>query len=318
MDKIFVGIDVSKARLDIALPKEGSFDDRQYGNDPVGIGKFLKEMPSNAVLVMEASGPYHLRLAYAGYAKGFEVFVLNPLSVKRYCQMRLMRTKTDKADARAISGYAQVNPHKAWSPPAKAISHLQHIDALIALLTKLRTQVIGHQSANEVRPMPNKVVVATIRSTIKTLEKSIAKLEKEIDGIVKIHFEAEIKRLRMIPGIGKKTAVQILIVTQNFQKFASGKSLVAFAGLCPRIYQSGTNQRTSFKICKLGQGRLRSLLYMCSMTAKNCNPSCKLLFDRLVEKGKNKKLALVAVAAKLLRQAFAIGTSKEDFNGSIS
>ena len=313
MEKIFVGIDVSKDNLDVALLEGTIYRDLQYSNDHSGIKGLLKELPSGAILVMESSGPYHLRVAYAGFEAGFEVSVVNPLSVKRYCQMKLMRTKTDKADARAIAEYAKVNQPKLWEPPLEEINHLQQLDSLISLAIKQRTQVLAHQSALVAQPNPNKVVFGTIRKHLAAIERAITKLENEIDQIVQKSYSEELAKVTQIPGIGRKTAIQVLIVTQCFQKFDNCDSLVAYAGLCPRIYQSGKNQRSSFPICKLGQARIRSLLYMCALTAKRSNPSCKALFDRLVDKGKHKKVALIAVAAKLLRQAFAIGTTMTDF-----
>ncbi len=131
-------------------------------------------------------------------------------------------------------------------------------------------------------------------------------MEYEIEQIIEKEHNAMMKNLTSIPGVGKKTAVALIVATGGFTRFDSHKKLSAYLGLCPRIYESGTSVKGRSRTCKLGMSRVRVMLYMCTWSAIKSNVACKQLYDRLVEKGKAKMLALIAVANKLLRQAFAI------------
>ena len=119
-------------------------------------------------------------------------------------------------------------------------------------------------------------------------------------------YEREIRLLSSIPGIGRKTAAMLLLFYGGFRRVDNYRQLIAKAGLSPREFTSGTSVRGRVKITKMGGGLIRSKLFMCSFSAKKSNAACKALYERLLAKGKNGKLALIAVSNKLLKQAFAI------------
>jgi transposase len=118
-----------------------------------------------------------------------------------------------------------------------------------------------------------------------------------------------LSRLQSIPGIGTKTAMFLIVITDGFTAFESSKQLSAFFGLAPTIRLSGKSVRGQSRISKAGNNVIRNLLFMCSFSACKNNKACKNLFDRIVGKGKSKKLALIAVANKLLKQSLAIAKS---------
>jgi len=138
----------------------------------------------------------------------------------------------------------------------------------------------------------------------------IARLGARLEEIANKHYKSTIDRLQSIPSIGIKTAIQLTIITNNFQKFENYKQLTAYVGLSPRIFQSGTSVKGKGHICKMGNPQVRKLLYMCSWTAKKCNSSCKEMYDRLKAKGKPERVIKIAIANKLLKQAFAIATTQ--------
>lgn len=120
----------------------------------------------------------------------------------------------------------------------------------------------------------------------------------------------EIKGLiQSVSGIGEKTSLQLMTATSGFKNFDSSKSLVKYFGLAPRIYQSGKKSYSPGK-CRTSKTHIRSLLYVCSWTAIKHNTQCKELYLRLLEKGKPKKLALIAVCKKLLRICFGVVKNK--------
>lgn len=112
-----------------------------------------------------------------------------------------------------------------------------------------------------------------------------------------------------IPGIGKKTALLLMVSTSSFKNFSHYKQISSYVGLAPYERSSGTSIRGKSRISKTGDGLLRNHLFMCSFTASVHNPQCKALFDRIVGKGKSKKLALIAVCNKLIKQAYGIAKS---------
>ena len=115
-----------------------------------------------------------------------------------------------------------------------------------------------------------------------------------------------VKLVRSVVGIGKRATAILIVSTQGFKHTATYQQLISYAGLSPKEYSSGSSIRGKVRICKQRGSAMRHTLYMCALNAKETNGACKELFDRLVAKGKNKKLAVIAVANKLLKQVFGV------------
>ncbi len=126
---------------------------------------------------------------------------------------------------------------------------------------------------------------------------------------VKSEYQASLILLKTIPDIGDKTTLMLLVFIDGFKRFVSSKELCSYDGITPIIRTSGSSVNGRPRISKMGNPKLRNLLFMCSFNACKYNSACKALFDRIVAKGKSKKLALIAVCNKLLKQAFAIAKS---------
>jgi transposase len=122
-------------------------------------------------------------------------------------------------------------------------------------------------------------------------------------------------RLKTILGIGPKTAITLVVLKGGFDRFTSASELCSYAELTPVIQQSGSSVKGRPRISKIGNQKLRNLLFMCSFNACKYNKSCRALYERIVAKGKRKKLALIAVCNKLLKQAFAIAKSGLIYDG---
>lgn len=305
MDDNFIGFDVSKNFFDLAyLKSKGQWFCKQFDYDSKGLAQMTKTIPVNSICVMEATGPYYLRLANYLYEKGFKVCVVNPLVIRRYSQMLLKRTKTDKADAKLIATYGKLHQPKLWNPSEKSIQRIRHINSVLESLIKDKTQWSNKIEAARQDSNFDKLSLKIMREMLTLIGRRINSLEEELDQIVEENYQEESLILKSIPGIGKRTSIMLIALTGCFTKFESYRQFSSYIGLCPRIYESGTSVKGKARICKIGTSRIRQLLYMCAMTAKESNKACKDLFERLVEKGKSKKLALIAVANKLIRQAF--------------
>jgi transposase len=311
--KLVVGIDISKKTFDVALPNKEHYMSKQYSNDVKGFKQLCEALPPGAHCVMEASGPYYLRLATYLHLQGLKVSVVNPLVIKRFSQMRLLRAKTDKADAKMIAEYGKAENPEPWCPPRQYILELQQLQSLLEQYHRHHTALLNQMEAFTQSGINSPTVQQSSKQMLKQLEKQSARVEQQMDSIVNEHHQELMNRVCSIPGIGRKTAMTLIVISDGFKKFATSKQLSSYIGLCPRIVESGTSVKGKSKICKLGMSRMRRLLYVCTWSAIRFNVPCKQLYERLLAKGKAKMVALIAVANKLLRQAFAIGTTLNSY-----
>jgi transposase len=314
-----IGIDVSKATLDVAFVCDGSkWSSLQVSNDTKGFIAIAKYAGPDGTVVMEASGPYYLRLAMYLHAKGTRVCVENPLSIRRYSQMLLQRAKTDRKDARTIAEYGMVHTPEAWEPASDSSMQIRQAYSALELLQKQEHQTSRQLEAFESSGILNPPLRKAMTGMLKDIEKRKVVIEKMIDNLAETAYGEILKRLMSIPGIGRKTAVYLAALTDGFNRFEDYKQLTAYVGLSPRVFQSGTSVRGKGHICKMGSPQMRKLLYLCSWTAKSCNTSCAAMYQRLKAKGKPEKVIKVAIANKLLKQAFAIATGQNEYQKNFS
>lgn len=311
----YAGVDVSKEFFDVYTDELGG---RQFSNDSTGFTLFKKWIGSSVHVVMEASGPYYLRLAHDLHQSGIAVSVINPLVIRRFCQMNLQRAKTDRKDAMSIAKFAQLTNPLKWSP---ASEHLQQLLQMQSVMEQLSKQLISTQNALESlkqHPGIARNALFALQQVARAQQDQITQLEKQIMELTKQHYESEFNMLTSIPGIGKKTAMLLILSTDGFTRFDNIKQLVAYTGIAPRVFQSGKTVNKKPKISKLGMADLRRSLFMCALQAIKCNEACKNLYERLRQKGKAAKIALMAVSHKLLRQAFALVKNKSQFKTELS
>lgn len=304
----FAGFDVSKTYFDVCLLHQGQPSTRRFSYDEQGLRQTTEWLPAHCCCTMEATGPYHLKLALHLHQAGFVVSVVNPLVIRRFCQMRLKRAKTDRSDARMIAAYAQSEHPTRWQPPQEHLMELQQWQALSDQLEKQHTALVNQREAFRSSTLMAKEVQALLDKTIEGLQQKIQEVQTKMQTLARQHYAAMLDHLTTIPGVGLKTAMVLICITAGFSRFENSKQLSAYVGLSPRIYDSGTTIKGRARICKMGMSRIRALLYLCAWSAKRYNKACQALFERLVAKGKSKQLALIAVANKLLKQAFAIAT----------
>lgn len=310
---MIVGIDVAKASFDVAWEAEGRLRHRQFEYTQAGLAALLKETPQRSHYVMESTGVYHARLALWLNEAKRAVSVVNPLVVKRFAQMQLSRVKSDKADANLLRHYGETHALTPWSPSAPEVVELAQAHGWLDDLLTERTRLINREEAHLHQGKPSAFVTRQMAIQRRHLDEQIKACERHLTEIVKKSFPELYERLRSIPSIGPKTAIELIIVTEGFTRFETIKALSAYAGVSPTTHRSGTSVKGKGAIAKLGQGRLRQLLYLCSWTAKRCNPACKALYARLKAAGKPPKVINIAIAHKLLRQAFAVAMSNRLF-----
>jgi len=309
MATTYVGLDMAKLTFEAALPAPPAGLVRSYPNTEEGFAALAAALPEGAHCVMEASGPYTYRLAAYLQGCGVTVSIANPLVVRRFAQALLSRAKTDRADARLITRYAEAMRPEPTVLASAELNELQQRRAALEQLSKQRTQLRNALEALSERDRPSPAARGALASVLEQVEEALSELERGMDELVEAHYGALVSRLRSVKGIGPKTAAELIVVTGGFTRFATAKELVAYVGLSPRIYESGTSVRGKPHLSKLGVSRTRKLLYMAAQSALRYNRACRALYERLRGAGKPKMVALMAVAHKLLRQAFAVATS---------
>ena len=305
-DKEIYGIDISKSVFDIYSKSKGHY---QLKNDESGFKQLLKRLPKQSLVVMEATGYYHYRLAQFLYKKGVAVSVVNPLSVKRFIQMKLAKVKTDKSDAKSICDYGTVNQVPLYNALTDVQAECLQLFRLLDSYVKKNTATKNKIHGEDVLGIPSKTVYRSLKRNSAHLKKEIELLEDRLLALVKQDQQAQLTLLQTIPGIGMKTALFLIVVTDGFKKFETASQLCSYVGITPTIRESGSSVRGRSRISKVGNKKLRNLVFLAAFSACKYNKSCKAIFDRIVAKGKSKKLALIAVANKLLKQAFAIAKS---------
>ena len=302
----YFGIDISHLVFDVT-DSDGNY--YQFKNSLIGFKKLMKLLDFNSHCVMEATGYYHYQLAYYLQENSVVLSVENPLSVKRFIQMKLSKIKTDKSDSKLICEYAKQVDLKLWQGNSKHQLECLQMTRLLSVYTKQSTILKNKLHGEAVLGQPSKLVVTSLKRSLRQLKKEIDTIEEKLLLLVNEVYKDVLTRLKSIPGIGKKTSLMLVVLTDGFDRFKSGSELCSYAGLTPIIRQSGSSVNGRPRISKIGNQKLRNLLFMCSFNACKYNKGCKAIYNRIVAKGKRKKLALIAVCNKLLIQAFAIAKS---------
>ena len=203
-DKEIYGIDISKSVFDVYSESAGHL---QMANDQKGFKLLLKSLPERALVVMEATGYYHYRLAQYLYKKGVEVSVVNPLCVKRFIQMKLAKVKTDKSDAKWICEYGQKNEVPLYNALTDVQAECLQLFRLLDVYVKKSTATKNKLHGETTLDIPSRVVYKSLQRNLKHLKKEIEVLELRLLELVKQDQEQQLTLLQTIPGIGMKTAL---------------------------------------------------------------------------------------------------------------
>lgn len=305
--KLYCGIDVSGDTLDVCYQTEaGSLEWIKTTNNSLGFKKIWELTGKLYHFVMESTGVYQLPFCFFLEDKKARYSVVNALQIKRYIQMKLERNKSDKKDAFHICMYGLDYNPPCYEMPDQLYFECRSLNNAIETITAEITSFKNKLHALSKLELENKVIVASYKKLLKILKEELKKFEIELYKKLELWHPNLVKQVRSVVGIGKRATAILIVSTQGFKHTESYQQLISYAGLSPKEYSSGSSIRGKVRICKKGGSVLRHTLYMCALNAKETNGACKELFDRLVAKGKNKKLAVIAVANKLLKQVFGV------------
>jgi len=289
------GIDVGKERVEVSLGEQalGSF-----ANDTAGNRTLCERLKGQVELVlMEASGGYEAALACALQAAGVSVAVINPRQARDFAKAVGCLAKTDPIDARMLARFAQViaaHPERARFVKPLADSQRQALQAMVAR----RTQLIEMLGAEQNRlAMAHPAARKSLEQVICALQKQLQQLDQSTGKHLKAHHSDLSALLQSSPGIGPNTAAMVIAELPELGKLHRRK-IAALVGVAPYNHDSG--KLRGHRAIRGGRAPVRRMLYMATLTACRYNPVIKRHYERLLQSGKPKKLALVVCMRKLL------------------
>jgi transposase len=296
----FVGIDVSKAHLDVAIRPEG--EPARHPNDPAGIMALVDRLKPLAptLVVVESTGGLEMPLAAALAVAGIPVAVINPRQARDFAKAAGRPAKTDRIDAQALAHFAEAirpAPRAPDDPAARAL------DALLGR----RDQLLGMRTmeTNRLAACPDQVVREDIRRHLAWLKAEIAEADRRLTAAIRESplWREKDEPLRSIPGLGPIASATLLAAVPELGAIDSGK-LSALAGLAP--FNDDSGRRSGARHIRGGRADVRRLLYLAALSAVRFNPAMRAFRERLEARGKPAKVILTAVARKLLVIANAI------------
>lgn len=298
-EQIFIGIDVSKATLDVAV--RGESKAQQYANTEAGIAALKAYLSASqadvAVILMEATGGLERLAACELHVAGYAVMVVNPRQAHDFAKALGYLSKTDKSDAQALAQFAHTlhSGDKREQLLLKLPTAQQ--DELAAMVTR-RSQLVGMRVAEGNRlASSHKTQRKSILAVLKVIERQIKTLDDDIAGSLQEHFKAKLDLLKGMKGVGVGTKAALMASLPELGSLSAGQ-IGKLVGVAPLNRDSGTmkGRRTTWG----GRADVRSALYMASLSAVRYEPSIKLFYQRLRTAGKPAKVALVACMHKLL------------------
>lgn len=294
-----IGIDVSKAKLDVHRLSDGAY--RIFDNTPSGL-KALREWlvaTQPARVVYESTGPYHAMLERhcAGHLPLVKV---NPLQARRFAQSLGSRAKTDKVDAAMLARMGEMHALQPDEPASQEQHELRELQVARMALVKDRTRLVNRHKTQTVT-----LVRKLTKDRLHQIKGQLAKIEAEIEARLRSAPKSARAKdiLRSIPGVGEISAAAILIECPEIGTMGR-KQIASLAGLAPMTRQSGQWKGHAF--INAGRKFLRDALYMPALVATRFNPDMKAKYDSMRNAGKPAKVALAAIMRKLIELANAL------------
>lgn len=316
-----LGIDVAKAKLDCALRMpDGKYKHKVVENNSKGFNflhEWLRKQTSQLApavhVCMEATGVYWEAVAEYLAAQDMRVSVINPAQIKAFGASRMVRTKTDKVDAKLIAAFCFERCPAPWLAPSLGEQTLRAMVLRLDALQSMRTQESNRLG------VARDAVKAGIESHIDWLDAEI----KALVALIRDHMNGDPdlkgrqELLDSIPGLGERTIAILLSFYANLARFGNARQATAFAGLDPRQHESGSSVKGKPRMSKVGHAFLRKALYMPAMVTLYKTAWGKRFRERLAAAGKPPKLIIGAMMRKLIHVVFGVLKSGETFDPAL-
>jgi transposase len=313
----YLGCDVAKSKLDVSLINshgiEQWFD--RLPNEPASLATFLLTLAGNypdAVLecVVEATGTYHYALAEAGYAVGVPCRIYNPIITKSGIRATVRGKKTDRNDALVIARMGLRGEGGLYAPePYRVAKHYARSSQKLSILSSS----FRHYKSHFVELLGGELTTET-GELLQGIQVAIAEARAQIyKDLAQSAKGPTFTRLQTIPGVGPYIAASLIGEIQVMERFKTDKALIAYAGLDPKIRQSGKSLNSTGKLTKRGSGYLRRSIFIAANIARRYDPQFRALYDKKRAEGKTYKEAVCVVARKLLRVVRSVWLSGENY-----
>lgn len=315
--EFFIGIDVSKNELDFAVCQgRDLIFHREILNEPKAINAFIKELSGlpgfsikRAVFCMEHTGIYNNHALSCLYKKKACICLEAASQIKN--TQGNIRGKNDKVDAIRIAGYAykERDVLRLWQPKRELVQQLSHLAAtrlrLITVQKQLRTPLKEQGSFSNKKIARQSHLICS--HSIKAIDDDLDRADKAIEKLIKA--DAELNRLfnlvTSVSGIGKVTAVQIIVATNEFKDINDPKKFACYSGVAPFTDESGKIIKKA-RVSHMANKKVKTLLHLSAIVAIQYNPELKLFYQRkVVQENKNKMSVINAVRNKLILRIFA-------------
>ena len=286
-----VGIDVSKHHLDVALSPDGPV--RTVSSRPAALRKLVNDLAKRCPdrVVVEATGGYERPFLEAAAAVGLPVSLVNPRRTRRFAQALGILAKTDRIDAKVLSRFAE-----QIRPSLRAPRQPTELSELAARRRQLIGMIVSEK--NRLRLAPP-LIRREIRSLVRILEGRVERLDAKMERVIDRDDEQARRRdlLRGVPSVGAGVARTLLADLPELGSVGR-KEIAALVGVAPIARDSG--QKRGRRYVSGGRASVRCALYLAAMNAARFNPVYRPFYERLVAAGKPPKVALIAVARRML------------------
>lgn len=318
----FIGIDVSKKSLDLAVLKDGSLVlEGKIENTAAALRAFLKELITghgvhlnDLIVCMEHTGIYNAVALEVFWKKGVRICVEPALQIKQ--SQGMTRGKSDRVDARRIANYAYKNHQELvfWMPQRTVVQKMQ---ALLSLRERLvRAKVQLEVPLRESIGFVNEAIIKELRkctqAALDGIKKNLWSVEARIKEIIShdVPMSNQVKQITSVPGIGLITAVNMIVATGEFTRIRRSKKFACYSGVAPFEHSSGTSIKGRSRVSRLANMNLKRLLHLAAMSAIKTDNELRAFYLRKVAAGKNKMSVLNAVRNKLISRAFSCVTEE--------
>lgn len=331
--KLMVGVDMAKAEFAAGCVWHGQYTYHgKHKNQAQACTAFLaameklqQEKGAEAIhLIIEPTGGYEAELVSQAYQRQWRVTLVNPLTVRHWQQGRGKRGKADRLDTQMLTLFGADQNPPAQRPTDEAAAQLDSLLRRKDDLQKLLQSENNRLEQATRQPKTPTAVRESIQRTIEALDQALTAIEAAIRQLFVDHasLARQLKQLLSVPAIGQKSAPYLLALFHRFaaktNDTGTAKQLVAFVGLDPQPYESGSSLHHRPTISKQGDAPMRSRLFLCALGGVRGNNRLKEIYTSLVARGKAKKLALVACARKALVWAWAVFTQDTTFDSSLA
>jgi transposase len=315
--KYFIGIDISKQKLDLAiiLSDFRIVDEQVIPNQQVKIKSFLKGFikkhgieTENLLICVEHTGIYNSPLQRVCVELGIDLWQEHALKIKKASAD--LRGKSDRQDAIRIAEYAVRYQDRVilFTPPSKSIEELNTLnktrETILAQAVAMKNQ-LNEAKTHDIESF--KILSKIYQPILKSIDGQLKKIAKQVNEILVENqdMKKNVELIKTIPGVGEQTAINMLVSTQNFTLFKSAKHLACYAGVVPFLNESGTIVKRA-RVSKMANQKLKMLLHLAAMAAIRTKSDLKAYYIRKVAEGKNKMSVLNAVRNKIVHRIWAV------------